>query len=81
MLGEVLTVPVLLRIGRRAAEEGELEAPKPWWCVCGVSFGEEPFVVVLLGVFSHTLLRPVVSVFNIKVVWGKVEAGNVVYSR
>lgn len=80
MLGEVLTVPMLLRIGRRAAEEGELEAPKPWWCVCGVSFGEEA-LVVLLGVFSHTLLRPVVSVFNVQFVWGKVEAGNVVLSR
>lgn len=25
-------------------------------------------LVVLLGVFSHTLLRPVVSVFNVKFV-------------
>lgn len=32
VLEEVLTVPVRLRIGRRAAEEGELEASKPW-CV------------------------------------------------
>lgn len=32
-LEEVLTVPVLLRIGRRAAEEGELEAAEPW-CAC-----------------------------------------------
>lgn len=29
-LVEVLTVRALLRIGRRAAEEGELEASKPW---------------------------------------------------
>lgn len=47
---------------------------------CGVSFEEEAFVVLQRG-FSTTLLRPVVSVFYVKVVWGYVEAGIVVFCR
>lgn len=43
-------------------------------CVCGVNLGEETLVVLWVG-FYATLLRPVVSVFYLKVIWDYVEAG------
>lgn len=74
---------MLLRIGRRAAEEGELEAARPWR-VCGVKFGGVGgggggevrgavrclFTPLYCDLWEHF--------FYVEVIGGKVDAGSFV---